>query len=161
MHFYGYDAAGIVAREGAWVRVPVRARRCRTDTCRSVCGARHRRRIAAILIVGTGPEALAVERVIDQGPRRSVVVGFYPAGADDGVVMRDVAGGAASFPRSADLSAIVERFKVDEVIVAVREQRGGVLADARICSSAGCAAFRCAICRRFMNACAAKCRSSR
>ena len=36
-----------------------------------------------VLIVGTGPEALAVERVIDQGPRRSVVVGFYPAGADE------------------------------------------------------------------------------
>ena len=80
-----------------------------------------------VLIVGTGAEAVAVERVIDQGPRRSVVVGFYPAGADDGVVMRDVAGGAACFPRSAGLSAIVERFRVDEVIIAVRDQRGGVL----------------------------------
>lgn len=80
-----------------------------------------------VLIVGTGAEALAVERVIDEGPRRSVVVGFYPAGADDGVVMRDVAGGAAFFPRSANLPAIVERFKVDEVIIAVRDQRGGVL----------------------------------
>ena len=80
-----------------------------------------------ILIVGTGPEAVAVERVIDQGPRRAVVVGFYPAGPDDGVVMRDVTGSAACFPRSASLPAIAERFKVDEVIVAVRDQRGGVL----------------------------------
>ncbi len=37
-----------------------------------------------ILIVGTGPEALAVEEIIEsQGPRRAVVVGFYPAGAPD------------------------------------------------------------------------------
>jgi sugar transferase (PEP-CTERM system associated) len=80
-----------------------------------------------ILIVGTGAEALAVERALNQGPRRSVVVGFYPAGADDGVVMRDVTGGAAIFPPSSNLAAIVQRFKVDEVIVAVRDQRGGVL----------------------------------
>jgi sugar transferase (PEP-CTERM system associated) len=80
-----------------------------------------------VLIIGTGAEALAVERAIDQEPRRSVVVGFYPAGPDDGVVTRDVARGAACFPRSADLPAIVERFKVDEVIIAVRDQRGGVL----------------------------------
>ena len=80
-----------------------------------------------VLIVGTGTEALAVERVIDQGPRRSVVVGFYPAGADNGVVLHDVTGGPACFPRSASLPAIVERFKVDEVIIAVRDQRGGVL----------------------------------
>ena len=80
-----------------------------------------------VLIVGTGAEALAVERVLNQGPRRSVVVGFYPAGADDGVVMRDVTGDAAIFPPSTNLAAIVQRFKVDEVIVAVRDQRGGVL----------------------------------
>ena len=79
-----------------------------------------------ILIIGTGPEALAVERVVEQEPRRSVVVGFYPVGAHDEGVTRN-AGSAASFPRSADLPTIVERFKVDEVIVAVREQRGGVL----------------------------------
>ena len=80
-----------------------------------------------VLIVGTGAEALSVERVIDQGPRRSVVVGFYPVGAGDGGEVRDVGGGAASFPPSAGLLSIVERFRVDEVIVAVRDQRGGVL----------------------------------
>ncbi len=80
-----------------------------------------------VLIVGSGPEALAVQRTIDQEPRQSIVVGFYPVGTEDGVVLRDVTGGAAPFPPSADLSAIVQRFKVDEVIVAVREQRGGVL----------------------------------
>ncbi|MBA2411766.1 MAG: hypothetical protein H0V63_02940, partial [Burkholderiaceae bacterium] len=80
-----------------------------------------------VLIVGTGPDALAVERAISKGPRRSVVVGFYPAGPDDDAVLREVAHGASFFPRSIDLLAIVERFKVDEVVIAVREQRGGVL----------------------------------
>ncbi len=79
-----------------------------------------------ILIVGTGPEALAVERVLHQmGPRRSVVVGFYPV--TDNAPEVAAQGKAPRFPRSIDLSAIVKRFKVDEVIVAVREQRGGVL----------------------------------
>lgn len=81
-----------------------------------------------LLIVGTGSEALAVERVIDQlGPRRSVVVGFYPTGSYDGSDEPGHGGRAPRLPRSVDLASIVRRFKVDEVIVAVREQRGGVL----------------------------------
>jgi sugar transferase (PEP-CTERM system associated) len=81
-----------------------------------------------VLIVGTGPEALAVERAINQmGPRRSVVVGFYPTGTDDDPAGVNVGGTASRFPRSIELPTLVERFKVDEVIVAVREQRGGVL----------------------------------
>ncbi|MBC8119343.1 MAG: TIGR03013 family PEP-CTERM/XrtA system glycosyltransferase, partial [Burkholderiaceae bacterium] len=81
-----------------------------------------------VLIVGTGAEALAVEKVISHmGPRRAVVVGFYPAGSDETAIEADSAGTAPRFPSSIDLSAIVERFKVDEVIIAVREQRGGVL----------------------------------
>lgn len=84
--------------------------------------------VQRILIVGTGAEALAVERVISQmGPRRSVVVGFYPAGADDAPAVQGIESSAPRFPRSIELAAIVKRFKVDEVIVAVREQRGGVL----------------------------------
>lgn len=81
-----------------------------------------------ILIVGTGSEALAVEKIIDEmGPRRSVVVGFYPAGPSASSDDAGAAGKAPRFPGSIALPAIVERFKVDEVIIAVREQRGGVL----------------------------------
>ncbi len=81
-----------------------------------------------VLIVGTGAEALAVERVINQmGPRRSVVVGFYPVGPQDVQAALEVDGKAPRFPASIDLPSIVKRFKVDEVIIAVREQRGGVL----------------------------------
>ncbi len=81
-----------------------------------------------VLIVGTGAEAIAVERVLNQmGPRRSVVVGFYSAGPEDTPGVPDANGKAPLFPRSIELSAIVKRFGVDEVIIAVREQRGGVL----------------------------------
>lgn len=80
-----------------------------------------------VLIVGTGPEALAVERAIEQlGPHRPMVVGFYPTGSD-GAEPQAREGSAPCFPESIRLHSIVERFKVKEVIVAVREQRGGVL----------------------------------
>lgn len=80
-----------------------------------------------ILIVGTGAEALAVENVITQmGPRRSVVVGFYPVGVED-ASDAGPQGKAPRFPRSIDLPAVIKRFDVDEVVIAVREQRGGVL----------------------------------
>lgn len=81
-----------------------------------------------ILIVGTGPEALAVEEIIEaQGPRRAVVVGFYPAGAPDETPAGERQGRAPTFPTGLKLQAIVERFRVGEVIVAAREQRGGAL----------------------------------
>jgi sugar transferase (PEP-CTERM system associated) len=81
-----------------------------------------------ILIVGTGPEALAVEEIIEsQGPRRAVVVGFYPAGAPEEQQGNGRPGRAPTFPSSLKLQAIVERFKVAEVIVAAREQRGGAM----------------------------------
>jgi sugar transferase (PEP-CTERM system associated) len=80
-----------------------------------------------MLIIGTGADAQAVQEVIDaQGSRRAVVVGFYPAGPDE-LPMGDRPGKVPCFPSTLQLPTIVERFKVDEVIVAVREQRGGVL----------------------------------
>jgi sugar transferase (PEP-CTERM system associated) len=80
-----------------------------------------------VLIVGTGPEALAVEQTIEQlGPQRPLVVGFYPTAAGE-ASMPALEGRAPCFPSSVELATLVERFKVREVIVAVREQRGGVL----------------------------------
>jgi sugar transferase (PEP-CTERM system associated) len=80
-----------------------------------------------VLIIGTGEEALAVEDALGQmGPRRSVVVGFYPTGIDEPPVISRP-GKARVIPRSLQLPAIVEQFNVGEVVVAVREQRGGVL----------------------------------
>ena len=80
------------------------------------------------LIIGTGTEALAVEELIDRhGPRNAAVVGFYPAGGPDEQGNGVRAGRAPTFPSSLKLKAIVERFEVNEVIVAVREQRGGAV----------------------------------
>ena len=81
-----------------------------------------------ILIVGTGPEALAVEEIIQsQGPRGAVVVGFYPAGSRDEQELSQPHRPGTDFPSSLKLQAIIDRFRVSEVVVAVREQRGGAI----------------------------------
>jgi sugar transferase (PEP-CTERM system associated) len=78
------------------------------------------------LIIGTGAEALDVEEMIERhGARGTSVVGFYPAGAPQERPEGDRSGRAPTFPTTMKLQSIVERFAVNEVIVAVREQRGG------------------------------------
>jgi len=124
---FGYIAGGMVAREvlGSACLYALASVILIRATVSTVLGAGVG--LKRILIVGTGAEAVDVERVIEKmGPRRSVVVGFYPTGSDDRSAVFD-GGKATRFPSSISLSAIVERFKVDEVIIAVREQRGGVL----------------------------------
>jgi len=93
-----------------------------------------------MLIIGTGPEALAVEELIEShGPRGSVIVGFYPAGSPDEQADAGKKGNAPTFPANLKLQAVVERFRVTEVIVAAREQRGGAmpLTDLLECRVAG------------------------
>ena len=78
------------------------------------------------LIVGTGADAIAVEEIIERhGGRGATVVGFYPAGSEEERNGADRGGHAQTFPTDARLQDIVDRFAVSEVIVAVREQRGG------------------------------------
>jgi sugar transferase (PEP-CTERM system associated) len=80
------------------------------------------------LIVGTGADALAVEEMIENhGGRGAKVVGFYPAGSQAERVDGERTGRAQTFPSDARLQDIVDRFNVNEVIVAVREQRGGAV----------------------------------
>jgi sugar transferase (PEP-CTERM system associated) len=78
-----------------------------------------------VLIVGTGAEAAGVEQALaSMGYPSLSIVGFYPAGepgeapavAPDRIV-----------PARLSLSEVVEGLGVRELIVAVREQRGGVL----------------------------------
>ncbi len=77
-----------------------------------------------VLIVGTGPEAQEVASTLQTHPRaRSDVVGFYDA-ADGGGGPKV---GGRIFARSTDLAELVQRLEIEEVIVSVREQRGGVL----------------------------------
>jgi sugar transferase (PEP-CTERM system associated) len=77
-----------------------------------------------VLIVGTGAEAVTVEQSLSTlyYPRIDVV-GFYQTGTREAPKVdadRLVA-------RSISLTEVVQRLDVKEVIVAVREQRGGVL----------------------------------
>ena len=80
--------------------------------------------VRRVLIVGSGAEAVAMYRDLQQRDARDTrLVGFYEAGPVDA----DIALNSALFPRSAGLWNVVRRWRINEVIVAVREQRGGVL----------------------------------
>jgi sugar transferase (PEP-CTERM system associated) len=78
-----------------------------------------------VLIVGTGDDAAGVERALASlGHPSMAIVGYYPTG-------NDVEGRAVPadriLPGSVPLPEIVSGLGVKEVIVAVRERRGGVL----------------------------------
>lgn len=78
-----------------------------------------------VLIVGTGSDAQQVAADLRQpGRSRRTVVGFYATGA--GELDADLSSERV-FERSAKQSIpeLVQQMRVDEVIVAVREQRGG------------------------------------
>ncbi|MFN3565983.1 MAG: TIGR03013 family XrtA/PEP-CTERM system glycosyltransferase [Burkholderiaceae bacterium] len=78
-----------------------------------------------VLIVGVGPEAKTVEESLRSiGYPRYAVVGFYQAGPGDAAGMLPT---QRVYARENDLTELVRRLRVQEVIVAVREQRGGVL----------------------------------
>ena len=96
----------------------------------AVRGAGHVVRNAAVgarrvLIVGTGADAVAVARDLagDSG-KRHTVVGFYPTYAADPEVLAQGLG-APVFGDGIAINEVVRKHHVDEVIVAVREQRGG------------------------------------
>ncbi|MBN8443738.1 MAG: TIGR03013 family PEP-CTERM/XrtA system glycosyltransferase [Thauera sp.] len=76
-----------------------------------------------VLIIGTGHDALAVYRDLTQPLRRSVdIVGFYRSGGED-VTEVD----PHQILPSDGLVALVRKRRVNEIIVAVRERRGGAL----------------------------------
>lgn len=76
-----------------------------------------------VLIVGTGRDALNVAADLRHpGRSRRTVVGFYgSSGPDEASVPAD----ERVFDRSQSISQLVRQLRVDEVIVAVKEQRGG------------------------------------
>lgn len=77
-----------------------------------------------VLILGTGPEAVTVENSLKtlRHPRIEVVGFYQTSAAQPPKVDAD-----RLIPRSISLTEVVERLDIREVIVAVREQRGGVL----------------------------------
>jgi len=86
------------------------------------------RRVAAlprVLIVGSGPEALALAQDLKTTRRNGrEVVGLYPTSIDAGEVGMPE-GGPRVFGRNQSITDLVSRYHVQEIIVAVREQRGG------------------------------------
>jgi len=76
------------------------------------------------LVLGTGAEAVGVEQSIGQLGRAVQFLGFFPAKKTETshqvAAHRILAGGM-------DLVDAARRYRVDEIIVAVRERRGGVL----------------------------------
>ncbi|TXH88607.1 TIGR03013 family XrtA/PEP-CTERM system glycosyltransferase [Thauera aminoaromatica] len=79
--------------------------------------------VPRVLIVGTGRDARMVQQDLVRPLQRSVeVVGFLPVGGNERV---EVEQHAVLPPGS--LLEVVRNLRVDEVIVAVRERRGGVL----------------------------------
>ena len=77
-----------------------------------------------VLIVGVGQEAVTVEDSLKtlRHPRMDVVGFYQPGGAQAERVAKD-----RLIPHSLALRDVVERLDVKEIIVAVREQRGGIL----------------------------------
>jgi sugar transferase (PEP-CTERM system associated) len=76
------------------------------------------------LVLGTGAEAAAVEHSIARLGQSVHFLGFYPAKKADAAHQVP---GQRVLAEGMDLVDAARRYKVDEIIVAVRERRGGVL----------------------------------
>ncbi len=90
-----------------------------------------------VLVVGVGPEAAAIEQsIVDLNQPNLKLVGFYPLA---GAGQRPVVPARRMLPAEWNIRDAVRRLDVDEVVVAVREQRGGAfpLAELLDCRVAG------------------------
>jgi sugar transferase (PEP-CTERM system associated) len=77
-----------------------------------------------VLIVGTGTEAQGVLNDLRADDRHMrEVVGFFTTAVD----AENVVDGAPIFDHGRPLTDIVTKYGIDEIVVAVREQRGGVM----------------------------------
>jgi len=77
-----------------------------------------------VLIVGTGPDAQSVANDLRaSGSTQTTIVGFYPTAV--GATSPADALGLNVLPTDLGVDATARKLKVHEVIVAVREQRGG------------------------------------
>jgi len=74
-----------------------------------------------VLVLGTGSRAESVAHLV-QGKQNIEVVGFLPTQAPTGPI-----DGGRVLPKPTSLMESVRRHKVNEIVIAVRERRGGVL----------------------------------
>ncbi|QID18745.1 TIGR03013 family PEP-CTERM/XrtA system glycosyltransferase [Nitrogeniibacter mangrovi] len=76
-----------------------------------------------VLVLGTGAEAESVDRALHDPSLRGLrIIGFMPLGNDEPVAVN-----ADQVFRGRELLDIIDQENVNEIIVAVRERRGGVL----------------------------------
>jgi sugar transferase (PEP-CTERM system associated) len=77
-----------------------------------------------ILVVGTGTRAIALDSIAQESPARSYfqVVGFFPVSTTEPRTppLRIV-------PRDGSLMSVVNKYQIDEIVIAVRDRRGGGL----------------------------------
>jgi sugar transferase (PEP-CTERM system associated) len=76
-----------------------------------------------VLVFGAGEEAENVGRVLSKSDPDIQIVGFYPCSSDSEVVVP----AQVVLSQAMSLSDTAHSLKVDEIIVAVRERRGGAL----------------------------------
>ena len=76
-----------------------------------------------VLIFGAGPEAESVGKVLRRSDPDIQIVGFYPSATDAEICVP----GQLVLPRERSLSDTAHTLKVDEIIIAVHERRGGIL----------------------------------
>ncbi len=76
-----------------------------------------------VLVLGTGADARAVELSLASLPRGTQLIGFYPLGQALDIAVSP----RAIVRRDRTLEQTVREYAVNEIVVAVREQRGGVL----------------------------------
>ena len=90
-----------------------------------------------VLVMGTGPEARGVEASLALNAAPGLcLVGFYSH-----VEQPNNVSSSSIFGRDVELLDVVSKLKVDEIIVAMRDQRGAFSPCAR-CSNADCTGFR-------------------
>jgi len=76
-----------------------------------------------VMIYGVGERAKAVKQELEKASEVVEIVGCYPSSSDELPQVRD----DRILPRAASLTDTVRSLKVDEIVVAVTERRGGVL----------------------------------
>jgi sugar transferase (PEP-CTERM system associated) len=76
-----------------------------------------------ILIVGTGRDANAVEAALNKSASGISVVAFYPSNGSGHTMVA----AEKIVPTGTSLTEAAKRLRVDEIVVATREQRGGTL----------------------------------
>ena len=76
-----------------------------------------------VLVFGIGEQAASVRRTLDRSDPNVQIVGFYPSPGDEAVMIP----ADRILPTTQSLTDTARALKVDEIVVAVSERRGGAL----------------------------------